>query len=235
MFSPKQFVVDLAKKIYLKFYTNPIIARLIINQFHRLYYQTPLPQRIWNNTYWVGTRVLKCPFDLWNYQEIIYELKPDIIIECGTADGGSAIFLASVCDQIRQGRIVTIDINDNKDKPNHARIEYLIGSTIAPEIIARLEKIVKDCNHVMVVLDSDHSMKHVLKELQEYSNFVTVGSYLIVEDTCINGHPVAPKFGPGPMEAVQKFISKRDDFVIDKRGEKFLLTFNPDGYLKRIK
>jgi cephalosporin hydroxylase len=235
MSSLRQFIIDLAKRIYMKFYTNPLIARLIINQFHRLYYQTPVPVRTWHKTYWLGAQVLKCPLDLWNYQEIIYEAKPDIIIESGTGNGGSALFFASICDLIGKGRVVTVDITDKKNRPKHGRIEYFMGSSTAPETIARLEKIIQECNHVMVVLDSDHSMQHVLKELQEYSRFVTLGSYLIVEDTCINGHPVAPQFGPGPMEAVQIFLRETDNFVVDKRREKFLLTFNPNGYLKRVK
>jgi cephalosporin hydroxylase len=85
----------------------------------------------------------------------------------------------------------------------------------------------------MVILDSDHHKDHVLRELEIYSKFVTNGSYIIVEDTNINGHPVRPKFGPGPTEAVKEFLKGSRDFVIDKSREKFFLTFNPNGYLKK--
>ena len=87
----------------------------------------------------------------------------------------------------------------------------------------------------MVVLDSDHHKQHVLNELRIYSKFVTRGSYLIVEDTNINGHPVLPKFGPGPMEAVSQFLQENKDFVVDKTREKFYLTQNPNGYLIKLR
>ena len=86
-----------------------------------------------------------------------------------------------------------------------------------------------------MILDSDHSKPHVLRELELYSGFVTPGSYLIVEDTNLNGHPAYPDFGPGPMEAVDKFLSANDEFVVDQRCERFLLTMYPKGYLRRVR
>lgn len=86
----------------------------------------------------------------------------------------------------------------------------------------------------MVILDSDHHKEHVLKELRTYSRFVTLDSYLIVEDTNINGHPVYLDFGPGPMEAVEEFLTENSQFFVDRTKEKLLLTFNPCGYLRRI-
>ena len=87
---------------------------------------------------------------------------------------------------------------------------------------------------VMVILDSDHSEKHVARELEIYSQLVSPGCYLIVEDTNVNGHPVFPNHGPGPMEAVEKFLQARQDFTVDRDMEKFYLTFNPKGYLKKM-
>ena len=87
---------------------------------------------------------------------------------------------------------------------------------------------------VLVVLDSDHSRDHVLAEPRAYAPLVTPGSYLVVEDTNINGHPVYEAFGPGPMEAVQDFLKERDDFEADRSREKFLLTFNPRGWLRKL-
>lgn len=87
---------------------------------------------------------------------------------------------------------------------------------------------------VMTVLDSDHTMDHVLHELRAYGPLVTKDSYLVVEDTNINGHPVLPAWGPGPREAVDRYLAETDEFLIDERREKFLLTFNPRGFLKRI-
>ncbi|WXG47755.1 MAG: CmcI family methyltransferase [Candidatus Atabeyarchaeum deiterrae] len=203
--------------------------------FHKTYYNAASRGQTWDNTYWLGVKALKCPFDLWVYQELIWELKPDLLIECGTANGGGALFLATMCDIANNGKVVTIDIEDRKDRPRHKRIEYLTGSSTSEEIVQHVSKMVPSRGKVMVLLDSDHHKEHVLNELRIYSKFVTKGSYLIVEDTNMNGHPVAPDFGPGPMEAVEEFLKGNKNFIIDKAKEKFYLTFNPNGYLKRMR
>jgi cephalosporin hydroxylase len=175
----------------------------------------------WADTYWLGVPVLKCPLDLWIYQEIIFEVKPDVIIECGTFRGGSALFLAHMCDLVNNGRIISIDIEYREDRPKHERITYLIGSSTSEEIVRKVKSLIRDRDKVMVILDSDHHKEHVLKELKIYSKFVTKGSYLIVEDTNINGHPVVPDFGPGPLEAVEEFLKENKNFVADRTKEKF--------------
>jgi len=220
-------------RIRRKLYKNPVIARIITKGFHRLYYDVRGSQT-WKKTFWLGNRILKCPLDLWIYQEIIYELKPDVIIETGTADGGSALFFASLFDLLGKGRILTIDLQEKKSWPKHERITYLVGSSVSDRIVEEVRRSTADADRVMVVLDSDHSMKHVLEELQLYSEFVTRGSYLVVEDTNLNGHPVYPHFGPGPMEAVKAFLRECRAFAVDKERERFSMTFNPNGYLKRI-
>ncbi|HMF57370.1 MAG TPA: CmcI family methyltransferase [Pyrinomonadaceae bacterium] len=205
----------------------------IVRQFHKLYYYAR--ERTWkNNTFWLNVPAAKCPLDLWIYQEIICETKPDIIIEAGTAYGGSALFLSSICDSIQCGRIITIDVRELPDRPQHKRIKYLIGSSISEEIVEEVRSLIKSDDRVMVILDSDHSAEHVLRELQIYSRMVTTGNYLIVEDTNANGHPVLPLWGAGPMEAVEQFIGAQSDFVVDRQREKFFMTFNPKGYLRRV-
>jgi cephalosporin hydroxylase len=156
-----------------------------------------------------------------------------VILECGTARGGSALFFASMLDIVGRGRVVSVDVVEREGRPQHERIEYLTGSSVAPDILERIRTSVDGSECVLAFLDSDHTMAHVLQELRAYSVFVTPGSYLIVEDTNINGHPVAPRFGPGPMEAVDAFLTENDEFEIDPRGEKFHLTFNPRGYLRK--
>ncbi len=118
-----------------------------------------------------------------------------------------------------------------KNKPWHKRIKYLIGSSASRKIVEEIRKLISDKHKVIVILDSDHHKEHVLNEMKIYSEFVTQGSYLIVEDTNINGHPVAGNFGPGPMEAVNQFLATHNNFLIDKRREKFYLTFNSHGYI----
>ena len=203
----------------------------IINDFHKLYYES----YVWRGqTFWLGIPIYKCPLDLWIYQEIIFQIKPDLIIESGTGDGGSAFFLASVCDAVGTGTICTIDIQPSAKIPQHQRIIYLNGSSTSPEILKIIRLLTKGLSKVIVILDSDHTKENVLAELRTYSDFVTSGSYLIVEDTNINNNPVLPDFGPGPMEAVKEFLDERTDFVIDKNCEKLLLTFFPNGFLKKI-
>jgi cephalosporin hydroxylase len=205
----------------------------IIRACHQLYYARK--EQTWGNTYWLGVSVQKCPPDLWIYQEIIYETRPDLIIECGTARGGSALYLASICELLGCGQVVTIDVIPQPGRLQHPRITYLTGSSTSSEIIEQVRALAAGATKVMVVLDSDHHKDHVLQEMRIYSSLVSVGCYLIVEDTILNGHPVVPDFGPGPWEAVEEFLRENHDFEIDKRREKFMLTANPNGYLKRIK
>jgi cephalosporin hydroxylase len=211
--------------------TDP--RREITDAFHRMYMEAR--DATWFNTWWMGHRVFKCPFDLWVYQEMFHEIRPDVVVECGTCLGGSALYFAHLCDLLQHGRVITIDIDPPDGKPVHPRITYLQGSSTSPQIVAKIERETAGCERVLVILDSDHHRDHVSNELQIYSRLVTTGSYLIVEDTNINGHPVDPTFGPGPMEAVVDFLKENADFVADPSREKYFMSFNPCGYLKRIR
>jgi cephalosporin hydroxylase len=210
-----------------------LIKRRIVNNFHKLYHSNP--QQTWLNTFYMDIRIAKNPLDLWVYQEIIFKLKPDVIIECGTVSGGGALFMAHMLDILNNGKVISIDLEDREGKPQHKRIRYLLGSSTSEDIVALVSSLIDSNEKVMVILDSDHHKKHVLNELRTYSRFVTEGSYLIVEDTNMNGHPVLPKFGPGPMEAVEQFLHENVDFAVDKTQEKFYLTFNPNGYLIKVR
>jgi cephalosporin hydroxylase len=203
----------------------------MIRGFHRLYYGSSW--QTWKNTRWLGVKAYKMPLDLWVYQELIVSLKPQLIVETGTAFGGSALFLATVCDAIGSGEILTIDSESRQDRPTHDRVTYLTGSSIAPKTLEIVAERAMGKTPIMIILDSDHTREHVLAELHHYADFVTPGSYLVVEDTNLNGHPVVPKFGAGPMEAVRDFLGERHDFAPDPDQEKFFLSFNPSGYLRR--
>ena len=204
----------------------------VVARFHRLYYDNY--PRTWENTYFLGVPTLKCPLDLWVYQEMLWELRPDVIVECGTASGGSAYYLATVLDLVGKGRVVTIDIEERPGRPSHARVEYVAGSSTDPAVIEHVRGRIEGAGTVMVILDSDHSCAHVARELELYAPMVTVGGYLVVEDTNVNGHPVSPDFGPGPWEAVDDFLERTVDFVVDTSREKFFMTFNPRGFLRRV-
>jgi len=199
--------------------------------FHRLYYESW--DATWKDTRWLGVRVAKCPLDLWIYQEILFETRPDLVVECGTAWGGSALFLASTLDAIGAGRVLTIDVGEEPGRPDHARITYLRGPSTDAEVLAQVRSAIGVRDRVMVILDSDHRAAHVREELALYSPLVSPGCYLVVEDTNLNGHPVVDDFGPGPAEAVQEFLAAATQFSADVSREKLLMTFNPGGYLRR--
>jgi len=209
------------------------IRRTTLERFHALYYH--LGERTWLNTYWLGVAASKCPLDLWIYQEILFEQRPDAIIECGTYQGGSGYFLASICELLGHGRVYSVDIEERPNRPRHARLEYLLGSSTSEDVVSRLRDRVGANDKVMVILDSDHTRDHVLTEMELYQAFVPLAGYLIVEDTNINGHPAFPDFGPGPMEAVAEFLQRHPEFEVDGEREKLLLTFNPRGYLRRVR
>jgi cephalosporin hydroxylase len=203
----------------------------LVDQFHRLYYGRR--EQTWGSTFWLGHRVLKCPLDLWSYQEILHDVRPELIVETGTYLGGSALFLASICDLLGQGKVLTIDVDRRDDRPRHPRITYLTGSSTSNAILRRVRRRAKGASRVLVILDSGHAKDHVLAEMDVYAPLVTPGSYLVVEDTNLNGHPVERGHGPGPAEAVAEFLERNDAFVRDERRERFLLTFNPGGYLEK--
>jgi cephalosporin hydroxylase len=205
-----------------------------ISTLSNIAYYENAPQT-WEETTWLGVQLQKYPTDLFIYQEIIFKTKPDVLIEAGTLKGGSAYYFASLFDLLGNGRVITMDIVDRPEKPKHPRIEYLLISSISDEAIRRIKSEIKSGDRVMVSLDSNHAADHVFKELQLYSPMVTKGCYLVVEDTDINGHPVYPSYGPGPMEAVKRFLANNGDFVADRSKEKFMLTVSPGGYLLRVR
>ncbi len=210
---------------------SPTFRTAIVDQFHRLYYHSD--EQTWKNTTYRGITTWKCPLDLWVYQEILHEIRPRLIVETGTAYGGSALFLADLCETFGRGHVVTIDNRDRATAVEHPRLTKLIGSSSDPAVRDEVVATVPAQGPVLVILDSDHSFDHVRAELDLWCDLVTPGSYLIVEDTNLNGHPVFPGFGPGPAEAVDGFLARRSDFVVDTTREKLLLTWNPGGYLRR--
>lgn len=214
--------------------TKPLLDRQkVVDEFSRLYYDDP---DTWPDTSWMGVLTQKYPTDLIMYAEIIYKTRPDLIIECGTALGGSALFMAHICQIIGCGHIISIDAHDPNmyQKPPHLLITYLSGySSLSSHIINLLGEWVKPRHRVMVVLDSDHKKEHVLAELEIYHQFVTSGCYLIVEDTNLNSIQARPDYGPGPKEALEEWLPKHPEFEIDERSTRFILTAHPGGYLIR--
>ena len=201
--------------------------------FHVLWYES----EPWQRMTWFGVPIQKNPFDLFQYQEVLFEQQPDFVIECGAFRGGSTLYFAHLLDHIGHGMVVSVDIADGlvDQVRRHPRVITLVGDSISPKIVDSIRCLIPPSSTTMVVLDSDHRADHVLAELHAYKDFVQVGNYLIVEDTNINGHPVLRAFGPGPHEAVSTFLRQVEGFVIDSEREcKLHFTFAPRGWLRRV-
>ena len=201
---------------------------------------------------WLGRPIIQFPQDIIALQEIIWKIKPDLIIETGIARGGSLIFSASILELIGNGQVLGIDIEIRKENfrkiVKHKlskRINMLEGSSINENIINQVYKIARKNKRILVILDSNHSHEHVLAELKAYSRLVKKGSYLIVFDTFIEDMPkkYAKKLIKGnwgknnnPKTAVYEFLKHNNRFKVDKEIEnKLLITQAPYGYLKCIK
>ena len=192
-------------------------------------------KRIMSSTYYHGIKTLKNPIDFWIYQELIYKIKPDFIIEIGNNWGGSTLALAHQLDLIGKGRLIGIDI-DHKKIPdtvlNHSRITLIEKTAI--DAFPEVKNIVSYDDRVLVIEDSSHTYKNTINVLRLYGDFIQVNDYFIVEDTiCNHGLDVGPS--PGPYEAVEQFVRENDKFIVDRSLESFLITHNPKGFLKRIK
>jgi len=204
-----------------------------IREFNKLWHESI--DGTWHKTRFLGVKAIKCPFDLWIYQELMCQIQPKLIIETGTCFGGSALFMGAMLQLIgKGGKVVTVDIKPVTQR-RHAHIGYVTGDSVAPKTVAQVDKYVQAAKGgpIMVILDSNHKKAHVLKELEAYAKYVTKGSYLIVEDTNLNAD-VRKDHGPGPGEAVDAWLPKHPEFVVDPGCEKFYATFNPGGYLKRV-
>ncbi|MGI8439167.1 MAG: CmcI family methyltransferase [Thermoleophilaceae bacterium] len=195
-----------------------------------------LSDQTWMNAEWLGVKALKLPFDMWVQQEIIVETRPDVIVETGTYSGGSALFFATVLDALGHGEVITIDVDHaplHAKVVEHPRVDAIRGGSTDPDVVSSVSQRVRG-QRTMVILDSDHSAAHVSAELEVLSPLVSPGCYLIVEDTSVNGNPVLPDFGPGPAEALAEWLPMAEDFEVDPSREKFMVTFHPGGYLRRL-
>jgi cephalosporin hydroxylase len=210
----------------------------LVGKFNDLFYSGSVAGEL----QWGGARMLKNPCDLWVVVELLQKLRPAAIVETGTFHGGSACFCADICRLFGMDcSIVTVDPDPRWDvDPEPRGIASLRGYSTDPEMVARVRKIVEAARlrrsegAVMVTLDSDHSEQNVIREMETFSPLVTKGSYLIVEDTNVNGHPSDPGHGPGPWEAVTRFLAAHAEFQVDTGCERFLLTYNPRGWLRRV-
>ena len=200
------------------------------------------------NFSWMGRPIIQCPQDMVAMQELIWDLKPDLIIETGIAHGGSLIFYASMMELVGKGEVLGIDIDirchnlkEIEAHPMAKRIKMIQGSSIDEEIVEKVRQFAEGKKTIMVCLDSNHTHEHVLRELELYSGFTTIGSYCVVFDTIIEDLPKdlydnRPwDVGNNPKTAVFEFLKIHKNFSINKEiDNKLLISCVPDGYLKRI-
>ena len=206
------------------------------------------------NFSWLGRPIIQYPQDMIAMQELIWEVKPDLIIETGIAHGGSLIFYASILELVaactgNEGEIIGIDIDIRahnrkaiEEHPMFKRISMIQGSSIDPEIVAQVIEKAKGKKRILVCLDSNHTHAHALAELEAYGHLTSVGSYCVVFDTLIEdmgegAYPERP-WGPGnnPKTAVWEYLKTHSEFEINKSiDHKLLISVAPDGYLKRVR
>jgi cephalosporin hydroxylase len=188
----------------------------------------------WTEVTWLGKQVVKCPIDLWMYQEIIWETRPQIIIETGTGGGGSAFYFATLFSIIGEGQVLTIDTAYYPELlPNHDRITHITGDSVSVHdvILGYLSNLYQGVRK-MVVLDSLHTYEHVKRELELYAPLVSPGCYLVVEDTGW-GSKEDTESGNWCNRAVAEFLKDNLEFEADLSRERHLITSNHGGWIRR--
>lgn len=236
---------ELEKKVNIERMASDKSFRLLTNKW---FIESCKHKYSYNFT-WMGRPIIQFPQDIIAMQEIIWQVKPDLIIETGIAHGGSLIFSASMLELIGKGDVLGIDIDirehnriEIEKHPMFKRINMIEGSSTSYDVLNKVKSYVEGKECILVILDSMHTYDHVLKELELYSKFVTKGSYLIVFDTIIEDMPddffENRPWGKdnNPKMAVREFLKNNDRFKVDKQIEnKLLITVAPDGYLKCVK
>lgn len=211
-------------------------ARHMFDEYHHWFYGSGVLFRLT----WEGIPAIKSPLDMWNYQQLIWSLQPSLIIEFGTNCGGSAVYFSRILTAMGGNRrVFTVDVEERQVDPKLVNIENIIfhrASTTDSSVIEAIERLRHEFpGPVFVILDSDHSMTHVLSELRVITPLLRQGDRLVVEDTNINGHPVLAGWGPGPFEAVEAFLLENPTAYArdDASAKLFGWTCAPEGFLIR--
>lgn len=172
---------------------------------------------------WRGLRALKYPTDMMLYSEMIFENKPDFIIETGLRFGGSALFYADVCRLANRGKVISVEIDEQYKAPKHTRLEVIYGDSVSKTVVEKIAELVRG-KHVMVILDSDHSPQHIYSELKAYAPMLQVDDYVVVEDLHALDGGIA----------VSRFLQENSNFKRDKHAEKYGIHCAAGGFIKRV-
>jgi len=216
----------------------PAFAADVADQFHRMYWAAGGDDRdgdvAWKRCRWRDVPLHKFPGDVMTYARLIFQLRPRWIVELGTLFGGSALFFADLLELLNKGQVITVDVDPPPCLPPHPRLRFIRGDCHDPRVAEWVHDLVAERRGpVLVTLDADHRAEAVRRQLDLYADLVTRGSYLVVEDTNLNGHPVAPYFGPGPAEALAEWLPDHPEFAADPSCEGHLITMSPGGWLRR--
>jgi cephalosporin hydroxylase len=188
----------------------------------------------WRHTTWLGEPIHTAPTDLLAYQEILSRVRPDWVVEIGASDEGRAQFLASICVLIGHGQVLSLRNPDAPEPAPHTRLHSCTGPPLEPATRRQVHELVGTGNAV-VLLGACTDRATTAQQFEAYADLVGVGSYVVVTDTVVNGRPVWPSFGPGPFEAIKQILNFHEEFVPDPAMEKYALSFNPGGFLRRVR
>jgi len=201
------------------------------------------------NYTWMGRPIIKFPNDILVQQELIWSVRPEVIVETGIAHGGSSVFYASMLELLGRGQVIAVDVDIRahnrraiEEHPMARRITMIEGDSTDEAVVTRVRDLVAGRDPVMVFLDSNHAHEHVYRELDRYADLVTVGSYCVLPDTFIEFFP--PGYyrdrpwdvGNNPLTALRQFLSERSDFeIVRSLSDKAMITEGFDGYLRRLR
>ena len=199
---------------------------------------------VFDRCQWMGRPMLKSPLDAWIYQEIIFETRPEIVVEIGSHSGGSTLYFAHLLELLAgmgrldegAGTVLSLDIDRSRYRADHPRIVEITGDCSAPEIVARVREHCEG-RRVLMIHDGDHRREAVLRDLELYAPLVNLGGYLIVEDGILDLFPPSDHFGwleAGPLPAIDEFLARHPEFEVDVERERYLATYSPRGFLRRV-
>jgi cephalosporin hydroxylase len=225
--------------------TFPLYAAKAFETISRLWVKTGWAAKYSYNFSWMGRPVIQLPEDLLRVQELIYKLRPDVIVETGVAHGGTSIFFASLFEILGHGRVISIDIEIKphnrsaiENHPLKRRITLIERSSIAPETLEEVRDLIYPNEKVMIILDSNHTKEHVRKELELYGPLATSGSYVVAEDGIMADLSDVPGgrtewATDNPKSAVHEFLATHPEFELDSEPTRLGTTYWPDGYLRK--